>query len=90
MRVCSFGRSLLSPVSGPCSLRRAWRALLAARRRWPDGSFRVELPFEVVRWVDHWGVPLSPFSYGLEFRPLGLVWLASDGCTALSVRWGRG
>lgn len=50
LRACSFGRSLLSPVSGRASPRRIRRMFAAARLRWPGGFSRWRV------WVDLGGL----------------------------------
>lgn len=52
MRLCSFGRSLLVPSFRvrPVSVRLAFRAFVAARRRWPLG--RLSVGVSTLRWLD--------------------------------------
>lgn len=57
MRLCSYGRDFLSPVSSRASFSRVWRAFCAARRRWPSGRLSVSLRGGLcVRWLVPGGV----------------------------------
>lgn len=81
LRLCSFGRSLLWPVSGPGSVRRSFRLLAAARRRWPGGRWSFHSPVGLVRLVELDG---SLCGWGCEWRGFSLS-LDVDGCFAAGV-----
>lgn len=56
MHLSSFGHTFLVLTSGSASPRRCVRALLAARRRWPDGRLSIGWPFGFrggfqIRWL---------------------------------------
>lgn len=84
MRLCSFGRSLLDfHGSSSASWRRCLRALLAARRRWPDGRLVISLPGSVSSVLCAEAGVCCGWSF--LWRGLSLVWECADGCAGVMV-----